>query len=266
MVMNPHCLDRFESVRALIRYVDRDQAVIEVNTVLNRHVPNTSLHDMPTRSRALQLRLELRSNDGFHDEHQMPLRLRHRRSTVRLDVVEPRRWWPSGMGDQALYDLTVSLLDDGKLADQWETSIGFTSVRPCPTPQTTCETLLDDGVCLMVNGESYDIGSVVPIDQVDEHRLLPASGDSLLLVRDHYGADILYDAADRAGIMLVQCVPIHPGGRPESNVRAQVSRLCTHPSLAGWFVGHLGDVSNRIAHRLRRLDPTHTLITELANR
>ena len=262
MVLNPRRQTGFESVRTLVRYVDRDQAVIEVNTALKRQVPSTGIDTACPRRRRRHLRLELRSSDGFHDEHQVVLHTRHRQSTVRLDVVEPHRWWPAGMGDQALYELTVTLLEDAEVADQWETTIGFTSVRPCAENALKGHDLSQGEVSLLVNGESYDIGSVVPIDQADEHRLLPASGDSLLLVRDHYGADILYDAADRAGIMLVQCVPIHPGGVPESDVREQVSRLATHPSLAGWFVGHLGDVSERIAHRIRRLDPTHTLITD----
>src|SRR5690606_12906808 len=87
--------------------------------------------------------------------------------------------------------------------------------------------------------------------------------NSLLIVRDHYGTDLLYDAADRAGILMVQCVPIHPSGEPERDVAVEISRLAGHPSLAGWYVGHLGNLSDRLAAAIRTLDPPHTIFREL---
>src|SRR5690606_21495749 len=103
-----------------------------------------------------------------------------------------------------------------------------------------------DAAALIVNGELCAIESVVSVDRSDESRMLPAAGNSLLVVRDHYGTDLLYDAADRAGILMVQCVPIHPQGAPEQDVAVEVSRLASHPSLAGWYVGHLGELTERI--------------------
>ena len=88
---------------------------------------------------------------------------------------------------------------------------------------------------------------------------MPACGDSLLLVRDHYAPDLLCAAADSAGILLIQAIPIDPDGQPERRLDAEVCRLTHHPSLAGYFVGHLGQLSDRIAHRLRELDPTRAV-------
>ena len=249
---------QFESVRTLIRYVDADQAVIEVHVVLRKPLPTPG----STRRRLrgpFALHLELRTNDGFHDEQRLPLPIRHRHGKVRLEVVRPHRWWPAGMGEQPLYELSICLVANGEPADNWSTTVGFTSVRP-RDDRVSEGALLSKTLGLLVNGQQCDIDTIMAIDQVDEHRLLPATGDSLLIVRDHYGPDILYRAADRAGILVIQCVPIHPGGRPETEVPSQVSRLAAHPSLAGWFIGHLGDVSHRIARRLRRLDPTHGLM------
>ena len=81
----------------------------------------------------------------------------------------------------------------------------------------------------------------------------------LVLIRGHYGPDVLYDAADRAGILMVQAVPIHPQGQPESEMADQVDRLLSHPSLAGWFVGHLGFMTERIAYCVSSLDPTRNV-------
>ena len=97
------------------------------------------------------------------------------------------------------------------------------------------------------------------VDKIDEHSLLPATGDSLLLVRDHFGAEVLYEAADRAGILLVQCVPIDAEGKLELSVAEQVDRLASHPSLAGYFVGHLGKLTGKVAEALKLLDPTRSV-------
>ncbi len=251
---------QFDSVRPLVRYVDKEQAVIEIHTSLRRPLPLTG-GPYWRFGRRLELLVELSSSDGFRDEFRLPLRLRHGRSKVRLDVVHPRRWWPAGMGEQPLYDLSVDLLLGGQIVDQWRSTIGFTSVRSQGMPTDASGRPHASRLLLMVNGQQCDIDAVVPIDLINENSLLPVAGDSLLMIRDHYGPDLLYEAADRAGIMLIQCVPIHPEGRPEVDVAEQVSRLAAHPSLAAWFIGHLGHASRRIAHRLRRLDPSHCLMT-----
>jgi hypothetical protein len=97
------------------------------------------------------------------------------------------------------------------------------------------------------------------IDHADAASLLPATGESLLLVRDHYGEQTLYDAADRAGILLVQSVPIDSEGTPSLAVREQLDRLCSHPCLAGYYVGHLGPLAERVEHTLRQMDPTRAI-------
>src|SRR5690606_19083748 len=97
----------------------------------------------------------------------------------------------------------------GEETDRQTVTFGMTSVR-------------QDAATLLVNGQSCRIGSVVTVDRVQEKQLLPAAGDSLLLVRDHYGTEQLYDAADRAGILLVQCVPLSPDGRLLPEVLEQV--------------------------------------------
>ena len=261
MVCSPTKPVQFDSVRPLVRYVDEEQAVIEIHIALRRPLPVIGGPGWRFGPR-LEVLVKLSCSDGFSDEQCAPLRLRHGRSKVRLDVVHPRRWWPAGMGEQPLYDLSVDLLLGGQRIDRWQTTIGFTSVRPQGMPTDASGRPGPSRLLVTVNGQQCDIDAVVAIDRINENSLLPVAGDSLLLIRDHYGPDVLYEAADRAGIMLIQCVPIHPEGRPEVDVPAQVSRLAAHPSLAGWFIGHLGQVSRRIAHRLRRLDPSHCLMTD----
>jgi hypothetical protein len=240
----------FSSVRPLVRYVDEGQAVIE--TLLSIH-PRCNPQGSPAGSCSAEVLLEIDSSDGFHDESRAPLTLVNDTARVRFDIVHPELWWPAGMGDQPLYNLKVSLVIADTLCEQRTVTLGLASVRG-DQPTT-----IDRKLVLLINGRARSIASVVVVDRIDENQLLPATGDSLLLVRDHYGPELLYQAADRAGILLVQCVPIHPDGTPEVDVAAQVDRLASHPCLAGWFVGHLGRLSDGVARQIIALDPTRAV-------
>ena len=244
---------RMKSMRPLVRYVDEDQAVIDAHfattlawsTVDQKNAPN------------IEVLIEIKGPDGFQDETRMPVELVGRTGHVKFDLVQPERWWPAGMGKQALYELSINLVINNEPVDRQTVTLGLTSVRHNTDAEKT------DLPALLVNGQLCDIHSVVMVDQATEDQLLPATGDSLLLVRDHYGPEVLYDAADRAGILLVQCVPIHPEGQPEVEVPTQVERLVRHPSLAGWFVGHLGRLSDRIAGHISTLDPTRSVFRQI---
>ncbi len=244
---------RFDSVRSLVRYVDPSQAVIEVHFTLDAADPEL-LHS-PRRKAACTVVTELLGDDGFVDEHHHRVTLHREGGMVKIAMVEPQLWWPAGLGEQPMYELRMTLLDGDEVLDRRQTTIGLTSVR-CNAP------LL--GRSILVNGQQVEIGQIVPVDQADERHLLPAAGDSLLLVRGHYGPDVLYHAADRAGIMLLQCVPIHPLAKPVGEMTGHVDRLASHPSLIGWFVGHLGALADDVAATLRRLDPTHGIYRSVA--
>ncbi|NJL31951.1 MAG: hypothetical protein HC898_10135 [Phycisphaerales bacterium] len=247
---------KLASLRPVVRYVDADLAVVDLKLTLTQTPPTHPRTNKPAR---VELLVEVRSTDSFVDTQQLPLSLRGVAGSARLEIVQPLRWWPANMGDQPLHDLEVGLLINDELTDLRSISIGLTSVRQL---QSTSNAPSTDAM-LVVNGKPCSFSAIVPVDEVNQQKLLPVAGDALLLVRDHYGPDILYNAADRAGILMVQSVPIHPQGHPEWDVDAQVDRLTMHPSLAGWFVGHLGRVSDTMAQTLRELDPTHQVFREL---
>ncbi len=242
---------RLESIRPLVRYVDQDQAVIDAHFTT---LPAIACSARQPPNRAVDVMIKIDGSDGFHDEGTTRVQLTDHHGSLRFEIVQPQRWWPAGMGEQALYTLSVSVVEKGLGWAERSVTFGLASVRQ--------DRVLGEGFdeSLLVNGRICDIETVIVVDRVDTHQLLPVNGESLLLVRDHFGPDLLYDAADRAGILLVQCVPIHPEAKVESMVAQQVARLTSHPSLAGYFVGHLGALSDRVAQRLRQLDPTRMVL------
>lgn len=252
MNTNVMALPRLSSVRPLVRYVDEGQAVIDIHFTLLPVVP-THAESAPPPD-AIDVLVEMVGSDGFIDEQRSRVALRDQAGVVRMEVVHPERWWPAGMGEQSLYCFKVTLVHRGEAADMRTVTVGFTSVRMEDRKRYARRTEL------LVNGHVCTIDAVVPIDLIHERRLLPIAGHSLLMVRDHYGPDVLYEAADRAGILLIQCVPIDPAGKPEEGVTDQVDRLASHPSLCGWFVGHLGRMADDMAARIHRLDPTRSVL------
>lgn len=229
---------QIESVRPLVRYVDESQAVVDTTVV-------TRCDQMANNARLL---VSIGGEGGFHDECEA--KITGDAVRVRMDLVQPERWWPACMGEQPLYELAVKLIVGGVCVDEKVVTLGLTSIRT-------------GGADLLVNGHICEIEHVVMVDNVNERQLLPASGNSLLIVRDHYGPDVLYQAADRAGILLIQCVPIHVEATPEVDVAAEVDRLAAHPSLAGWFVGHLGRVADAVAEHIAKVDPTRSIFRAL---
>ncbi len=240
------------SVRPLVRYVDEDQAVLEVNF----HVRPPVADRRRATPRRVEVQLHVRSTDGFNDEERYVVTLQRGVGTVRMHLVSPQLWWPVGMGQQALYDLDLQLIHHDRISDAWSHTVGLSSVRPRDGGTLT-------PASLMINGQECRISELLPIDAPDEQSFLPIGGQSLVVVRGHYGPDVLYGAADRAGILMLQCVPIDPNGRPEQALDAEVDRLAPHPCLAGWYVGHLGPAAKKIARRLRQLDPTHGVFTDM---
>ncbi|MAE64855.1 MAG: hypothetical protein CMJ18_11355 [Phycisphaeraceae bacterium] len=236
----------FRSARPLVRYVDEDQAVID--TIVSV-VTTKKDQDAP-----VDVHIRMTGPRGRVITVQKGVTLRDGAAMIRFEIGDPRRWWPAGMGDQELYEFCITLLAGDEAMDSWQTTLGLTSVR---SPEGQSEG------ALLVNGREYSFQSIVAVDPDDERSVLPASSDSLLLVRDHFGPDILYDAADRAGILLIQSVPLKPRNDADFVVNREVDRLAAHPSLAGWLVGDETRFSDRIAHRLHHLDPTRYIFRTL---
>ncbi|MCD9625572.1 hypothetical protein [Rhabdothermincola salaria] len=160
-----------------------------------------------------------------------------------VDVPRPELWWPRALGAQPLYDVTVEVVLDDRVSDarSWRTGLRQVS--------------LDDFVC-RVNGERLFLKGLA----VGPTRLLPAeataeevaadidravdAGLDLLRVHGHVARPELYAAADAAGILLWQDLPLQWGLQRSAKAparrlaRAAVDLLAHHPSIAVWCAHH----------------------------
>jgi len=268
MVPESEHSDQLFAIRPLVRYVDEQQSVIDIHFTA-KPSDETGANLDPTAS-PLSVCVRVIGPDGYVYEHDAHLKIHDQDGTIRFEIDHPQRWWPSGMGDQVLYDLSVVILVNDEMADQWQTTIGLTSVRPghCESsavadspPASIHAPSLADALTLLVNGRQIAIRSIVPVDPADEQNVLPVVDQCLLVIRGHYGPDLLYNAADRAGTLCVQSIP--DDFNTSQSIQTQINRLASHPSLAGWLVGTSNKAGDEIADCVRTLDPTRNVFRHL---
>ncbi|GGU96993.1 beta-mannosidase [Streptomyces litmocidini] len=170
-----------------------------------------------------------------------------------LEVPAPRLWWPRGYGDQPLYELEVTLLDEeeGPL-DTWRRRIGFRTVELDRSPDahgTGC-TFVVNGVRIFARGVNWIPDDVLPSRMTPERyrtRLRQAAEANIDLVRiwggGIYEDDAFYDVCDELGLMVWQdflfACAAYPEEQPlrgevEAEARDNVVRLMAHPSLVLW--------------------------------
>jgi len=181
--------------------------------------------------------------DGVEHRRAQPLALGENRVEWTVPVVAPRLWWPHTLGDPELADLSVSVQTDGGLvSDERHRRIGLRSVE------------MHDWITF-VNGErlflkgsnqgptKMALAEATPEDLARDIALAKAANLDFLRVHAHVSKPELYDAADEAGMLLWQDMPLQWGYH--RSVRAQARRqarelvdlLGHHPSVFVWC-GH----------------------------
>ncbi len=163
------------------------------------------------------------------------------RTEVRFPVPSAQVWWPRGRGEQALYDVTVTV--GGQV---WRGRTGF---------RTVC--LEEEAFRLAVNGEEIFVRGVnwIPEDcfptrltraQLSERfDQAIAAGVNLLRVWGGglYESDDFYALADEKGLLVWQDFPFACAAYPEeqplrdevaAEARENIVRLAPHPSLVLW--------------------------------
>jgi beta-mannosidase len=200
---------------------------------------------------AVELALDYRGPDAKRSTafaQHVALKAGHNTVQLPLRIEQPRRWFPIGYGEQALYTF------DARLGDAAVTRrTGLRSIELRREKDTWGR-----GMAFVVNGIPVFAkgANVIPFDsfasRVTRERharvLRAARDDNMNMLRlwggGYYESDDFYDLADELGLLLWQDFmfggAIPPADDPafRANVRAeatdQLMRLRDHPSIALW--------------------------------
>jgi beta-mannosidase len=140
--------------------------------------------------------------------------------SVDVDVERPPRWWPRSLGDQPLCRLAIAVELGGEPSDEVSVRTGFREVRARRLRFSV------NGEPLFLHGASQ--GPVRPMlaeaDAADFRRVVELALDAgldLLRVHEHVSRPELYEAADEAGLLLWQDLPMR--GRYARTARGQAT-------------------------------------------
>ncbi|MET4780431.1 glycoside hydrolase family 2 protein [Glaciihabitans sp. UYNi722] len=171
---------------------------------------------------------------------------------IDLDVPDADLWWPLGYGEQALYQLTVTVEDGDTLLDDWQREIGFRTVelRMDPDEFGTSFQFFVNGQYVWIKGANWIpddcfLPRITDADYAAGVRDAVDAGMNLLRIWGGgiYESDALYSECNRAGIMVWQdflfaCAAYSEEAElwdeVEAEVRENVARLAPHPSLVFW--------------------------------
>lgn len=172
--------------------------------------------------------------------------------TEHITVEEPQLWWPSGYGNQPLYEVTVKLCKDQLILDEWKKRVGLRTMKMIREKDQWGECF-----CHEVNGvRIFAMGA----DYIPEEHVLPwmspeKTYDLLLQAKNahfncirvwgggHYPYDAFWDACDELGLMVWQdfmfaCCVYDLTEEFEENIKAEladnIKRIRHHASLALW--------------------------------
>jgi len=233
--------DLYFAVRAVD--VARSQAMVEIAYGLAL--------DPQTDWQAYELHLEGRSGDHSFAKT-IPLRFTHGKD--RFAVEGAKLWWPTGYGDQNLYDLTVALFHGGEKVDEYHTRVGLRTVAldfnaDLANPGNNRFQIVVNGVGIFAKGSNW-----VPADALhacDAERIPQMLA---MFVETHcnivrcwgggvYEGDAFFDFCDAHGLMVWQDFMFGCARYPQTDeflagvreeARSVIRRLRNHPALVLW--------------------------------
>ncbi len=180
-------------------------------------------------------------------------------ATLDLPVPGARLWWPTGYGEQPLYDVVLELRDaEGALLDTTTRRVGFRTVEVRETPDEAGSgsgfTLTVNGLPVWVRGLNWIPDDPFP-QRLSAERLRTRvqqavdAGTNLLRVWGGgiFESEDFYDAADELGVLVWQDFLFACAAYPEDDatieqvtaeIRDNVARLRHRASLVLWSGGN----------------------------
>jgi beta-mannosidase len=175
------------------------------------------------------------------------------RVSAEVTVEQPRLWWPAGSGEQALYDLSVTVGDSSLTRH-----LGLRTIEVINQPDAG-DTSAKPGVSMTFRVNGTDIfckgANWIPCDAMTSRQTSDRYRDILGSARDtnmnmirlwgggQFEDDLFYDTCDEMGLMvwhdfMFSCA-LYPSDREflvevEAELAHQLRRLRDHASIALW--------------------------------
>ena len=223
---------RIARLRSLCREASDERAVLVLRATLDSDQART---------------VELRSTIGSVDHATaQPVAAGPNEVEWAVTVDHPDLWWPRALGDATLHDLTVQVAlpanEGGEVSDERRVRTGLRQVRMRSWVVSV------NGERLFLKGSNQGptrmaLAEASAGDLAGDVGWAVDAGLDLLRVHAHISRPELYEAADRAGLLVWQDLPLQWGyarGVRKQAVRqaeAAVDLLGHHPSIAIWC-GH----------------------------
>lgn len=163
------------------------------------------------------------------------------RVTWRVLVDRPALWWPHALGAQPLHTVTVSVATPAGRSDRRTVTTGLRQIRMRNFVASV------NGERLFLKGTNCgptrrELAEATPQQLAGDVDLARQAGLDLLRVHAHVTRPEFYDAADGAGMLIWQDLPLQWGyarirRQAVRQARQAVTLLGHHPSVALWC-GH----------------------------
>ena len=175
------------------------------------------------------------------------------RARVSLEVANPHRWWPAGMGGQPLCTVEAVLLDADRPLDGWTRPIGLRTLRLVREDDQWGQSFRFEanGAPFFAKGANWIPADTFPSGVTDglyDNLLRSAVGANMNMLRvwggGIYESDYFYGACDRLGLCVWQDFMFACGAYPsfdpawmanaEREFDDNIRRLRHHPCIALW--------------------------------
>jgi beta-mannosidase len=234
-----------------------------------------------------KFRLRINGPDGFRLSRTFPVRGQKNHFSVK--IPSPQLWWPSGLGEQPLYEYAISLMREGREHHRWSGRFGIREVALIEDPRPEggfSFRFRINGVDTFCKGANWVPADCFPATVSEEKyryllRLVKEANFNMLRLwgGGMYEQDLFYDLCDELGIMVWQDLMFACSDYPDDHpwfvevvipeLEHQVKRLRNHPSVVYWAggnektgsAGFLVSYGERLFHTIGRgvvndLDPT----------
>ena len=258
---------RIDHVRPLVRSCNDRMAAVEVMVDV--------VSDSEAGLDGIDVLVQIDAPDGRRFEEVVAVRSSDAAgiATLMVEIPDPERWWPRGLGEQPLHDVRVAMRRDGVVLDEASRRVGLRVVAldTGKDPEGARFRFVVNGEPIFCRGANWIPdglfpGTAEPTRIRERIRQAVAAEFNMLRV---WGGGIyeqpeFYDTCDELGVLVWQdfmfACATYPEDDPfpesvEREARHQVARLAAHPSIVLWCGGNENVLAWRNWGWREKMDP-----------